>query len=92
VDGPLLGVISPKPYEHSKVALNNDERLVMFTDGIDPFEVAAAGKTPGWFQNALLVANKMDLDKAISSIRDATEKALGPRPSDDWLIAVIERA
>ncbi|MGA8169931.1 MAG: SpoIIE family protein phosphatase [Methylocystis sp.] len=92
VDGPLLGVIPPKPYDSVKVTLNANERLVMFTDGIDPFEVAAGGKTPEWFQSAVLAANRVALDEAITTIREATEKALGPKPADDWLIAIMEKS
>jgi DNA-binding response OmpR family regulator/anti-sigma regulatory factor (Ser/Thr protein kinase) len=92
VDGPLLGVMPPQPYKGCKITINKGERLVMFTDGIDPVEVAAGGEMPPWFQNTIILANDMDLDDAIIFIRDATERMLGPQPSDDWTIAIIENA
>ena len=91
VRGPLLGVMPPSHYDTQKIALHSGERLVLFTDGVDPADVAAGGATPDWFNAAFEGARGETLESAVATLATAADAALSPRPRDDWLVAVIER-
>lgn len=92
VGGPLLGVMPPCDYASTTIALNPGDRLVFFTDGIDPMDVAAGGAPPHWFLQAFETSRSLTLDRTLASVKRAAERALGPQPADDWLVAVLEKA
>jgi DNA-binding response OmpR family regulator len=92
VGGPLFGVMPPCSYNSSRIRLNPGERLALFTDGIDPIEVAAGGDLPAWLQNSFAATKDASLQDAIAAVSIAAAAALGPQPNDDWLIAILEKS
>ena len=95
---PLLGVLPPTPSRSERVTLKAGERMVLFTDGIDPADVAAGDAPPPWFMEAAAPRQGANpgqaesLDEAAARLREATEATLGPLPPDDWTFLLIERA
>lgn len=90
--GPLLGVLPPEPYVSARVELADGERFVMITDGVDPAAIVAGDELPWWLRDELLDSRHSPLDVAAAAVRQAAELRLGPRPKDDWTVAIIEKA
>ena len=88
---PLLGVAPPEPHLAERIALGPGDRMAMFTDGLDPAGVAAGDDPPEWFMAALRDGRTEPLDSLALRLRQATESALGPQPSDDWTVILVER-
>ncbi|RBP16098.1 transcriptional regulator [Roseiarcus fermentans] len=87
----LLGVLPPEPHEAERIDLEPGDRLALFTDGLDPADVAAGGDPPPWFMSALLGGRADPLALVGETLRQATETALGPRPADDWTFVIVEK-
>lgn len=88
---PLLGVLEPEPYESQTFALASGDRMVVFTDGLDPVGVAAGGDPPAWFMDLARNLTNAPIADAATRLRKATETALGPQPMDDWTFLLIEK-
>jgi anti-sigma regulatory factor (Ser/Thr protein kinase)/CheY-like chemotaxis protein len=84
--GALLGVAPPRAYPLIRVRLEEGERLVAFTDGVDDAEASAGGPMPEWLRRACDAPELFDQ-------RDGLERAararLGAQPKDDWTILVL---
>ncbi len=88
----LLGVLPPEPHEAERIELRPGDRMALFTDGLDPAEVAAGGDPPPWFMTTLLEGRPEPLARLADTLRKATETALGPQPADDWTFVIVEKA
>ena len=64
----LLGVLPPEPHEAERIELRPGDRLALFTDGLDPADVAAGGDPPPWFMTAILEGRPEPLAR-VSPIR-----------------------
>ena len=87
----LLGVLPPEPHQAERVELAAGERLVLFTDGLDPAGVAAGDDPPPWFMKSVAAGANEPLDSFAKGLERATEIALGPQPPDDWTFIIVER-
>ena len=90
VSGALLGVVAPELYRLTSIRLEEDQRLVLVTDGVDSGDVAAGGALPDW-----LTAACVHPDLFSSRGRELEQLGianLGVQPKDDWTILVISRA
>ena len=87
----LLGVLPPEPHQSERIELEPGDRLALFTDGLDPAGVAAGDDPPPWFMAAISEGRSEPLDDLATKLRQATEEALGPQPSDDWTFILVER-
>jgi CheY-like chemotaxis protein/anti-sigma regulatory factor (Ser/Thr protein kinase) len=88
----LLGVLPPAPHEAERIELRPGDRMALFTDGLDPADVAAGSDPPPWFMTALVEGRPASLAVLAETLQKATEKALGPSPADDWTFVIVEKA
>ena len=87
----LLGVLPPETHHAERIELGAGDRLALFTDGLDPAGVAAGDDPPSWFMAAISEGRTEPLDDLATRLRQATEQALGPQPSDDWMFILVEK-
>ncbi|MEQ1696017.1 MAG: SpoIIE family protein phosphatase [Hyphomicrobiaceae bacterium] len=87
--GPLIGLIENAAYPVARVRLNEGERLVLVTDGVEPKYLAGGGTLPADLVSCMQTAS----GETVTAAGDAAERwALavhGPSPLDDWTIMLI---
>ena len=88
----LLGVLPPEPHDAERIAMRPGDRLALFSDGLDPADVAAGGDLPDWFMTGILAGRLESIEGLTASLRQRTETALGPRPADDWTFVIVEKS
>lgn len=91
VNGPLPGFAADADYESQSLKLSANERLVCFTDGLDPIGLSAGEEVPYWLSNAFNKAIDFSMDDAMATFVRAIQDVVGPEPDDDWTLIALER-
>ena len=90
IAGPLLGLCRADGYQTLSVQLDASQRILVFTDGVEPVLSAAGGALP----EALVAAVRQTLDQppdsALAGINAWATATLGPNPRDDWTIMLLD--
>ena len=92
VTGPLLGFAPNVDYDCRKFSLENGERLVSFTDGLDPTSLSAGEDLPEWMSNALIESLPSPLENGMEELLTKVRSVVGPEPGDDWTIIALEKS
>lgn len=90
--GPLPGFSATMIYEQTEFRLGAGERLLCFTDGLDPTGLSAGERLPDWCSRALSESVSLPLDSAMDHVVAAIQKSVGPEPGDDWTVLLLEGA
>lgn len=91
VTGPLLGFAPNVDYDCRTFSLNEGERLVSFTDGLDPMSLSAGEELPEWMSRALIDGLQLPFTESMSALLDKVQSVVGPAPDDDWTIIALEK-
>ena len=89
--GALPGFSLDADYESHVLSLSQSERLICFTDGLDPIGLSAGEPLPDWLANSFVSALNQPMDAAMGVYVDAVQEAVGPEPDDDWTLIAFER-
>ena len=92
VSGPLPGFALEADYACQSLTLAADERLICFTDGLDPIGLSAGEPLPDWLSNAFMGAASVALDEAMADCVTSVQDVVGPEPDDDWTLIALERS
>ena len=92
VTGPLLGFAPNVDYDCRKFSLKEGERLVSFTDGLDPMSLSAGEELPEWMSKALIESLPNPLERGMEDLLTKVRAAVGPEPDDDWTILALEQS
>ncbi|MEP3671344.1 MAG: SpoIIE family protein phosphatase, partial [Hyphomicrobiales bacterium] len=77
-------------YECQSLRLCAGERLVCFTDGLDPIGLSAGEKLPDWLSSAFTTAADLSMDEGMAAYVKAIQNVVGPEPEDDWTLIALE--
>ena len=91
ITGPLLGFAPNVDYECRKFTLQAGERLVSFTDGLDPMSLSAGEELPEWMSKALIDTLHQPLAGGMDDLLTKVRSVVGPEPDDDWTILALDK-
>lgn len=89
--GPLLGVVAPMTYGTAHAAVASGDRLVLFTDGVDHRDETGGDCLPLWIEETLRSHARDPLAATAQELGRSAQAKLGPQPSDDWTLVVLEK-
>ena len=90
VHGPLPGFAVDADYECQTLRLCAGERLICFTDGLDPIGLSAGEELPDWLSSAFITAANLSMDEGMTAYVKAIQNVVGPEPEDDWTLIALE--
>lgn len=90
VGGPLLGINNRPDYTVARLKLGRRQRLVLVTDGVEPFTAAGGNGLPKGLVDCIKGYAKAPLAEAMSGAEKWALETHGPSPMDDWTIMLIE--
>ena len=79
-------------YDCHQFSLNEGERLVSFTDGLDPKGLSAGEELPEWMSQALVDSLPSPLENGMEDLLAKVRAVIGPEPGDDWTIIALEKS
>jgi serine/threonine-protein kinase RsbW len=88
--GPPTGLLAEYIYETHETQLHSSDRLVLYTDGIDPIGLTSAGKLPSWFTQTVRQNHGASIEDYAKQIESDIIEQVGKRPADDWTVLIIE--
>ncbi|MFX8453514.1 hypothetical protein ABTL48_21190, partial [Acinetobacter baumannii] len=71
--------------------LTPKQRLVLVTDGVEPFTAASGSELPKGLIDRIQGLSKAPLHEAVDGAAQWALETHGPSPMDDWTIMLIEK-